>query len=77
MSSPSDSETVRLITEGRMVMTRRAIDRLHGFLKCKPGGKSFAAEWAEHKREERELEERNYARNTGSRSPRSAHPPAG
>ena len=55
--------------EGLLIkpVTRHAIDRLRGILKRKPGGKSFAEEWAEHKREERELEERKYARGTGSR----------
>ena len=48
-------------------VTRHAIERLHGILKRKPGAKPFAEEWAEHKREERELEERKYARSTGSR----------
>ena len=48
-------------------VTRHAIDRLRGILKRKPGGKSFAEEWAEHKREELELEGRKYARHPGSR----------
>jgi AbrB family looped-hinge helix DNA binding protein len=48
-------------------VTRHSIERLRGILKRKPGGKSFAEGWAEHKREELELEERKYARNTGSR----------
>lgn len=48
-------------------VTRHSIDRLRGILKRKPGGRSFADEWAEHKREELELEERKYARSTGSR----------
>jgi AbrB family looped-hinge helix DNA binding protein len=39
-------------------VTRWSIDRGFGLLKRKPGGKSFAEEWAEHKREERELEDR-------------------
>jgi AbrB family looped-hinge helix DNA binding protein len=50
-------------------VTRWAIDRLHGALKRerKPGEKSFAEEWAEHKREELELEEAKYARSTAAR----------
>jgi AbrB family looped-hinge helix DNA binding protein len=46
-----------------------AIEKGHGLLKRerKPGDKSFAEEWAEHKREELELEEAKYARSTGSR----------
>jgi AbrB family looped-hinge helix DNA binding protein len=38
-------------------VTKWAIDRGFGLLKCRPGGKPFAEEWAEHKREELELEE--------------------
>lgn len=48
-------------------VTRHAIDRLRGSLKRKPGRKSFAEEWAEHKCEERELEERKYASHSGVR----------
>jgi AbrB family looped-hinge helix DNA binding protein len=47
-------------------VTRHAIDRLRGILKRKPGEKPFAEEWAEHKRREKELEERKYGRH-GSR----------
>jgi AbrB family looped-hinge helix DNA binding protein len=39
-------------------VTRWAIERGFGLLKRKPGDKSFAEEWAEHKREERELEDK-------------------
>jgi AbrB family looped-hinge helix DNA binding protein len=39
-------------------VTRWAIERGFGLLKRKPGDKSFAEEWAEHKREERALEEK-------------------
>jgi AbrB family looped-hinge helix DNA binding protein len=46
-------------------VTKWAINRGFGFLKRKPGDKSFAEEWAEHKREEQELEEAKYARCTG------------
>jgi len=48
-------------------VTSWAIEKGFGLLKRRPGGKSFAEEWAEHKREELELEERKYARSTGSR----------
>jgi AbrB family looped-hinge helix DNA binding protein len=34
-----------------------SIRRVRGILKRKPGGKPFGEEWAEHKKEERELEE--------------------
>ncbi len=43
-------------------VTRYAIYRLRGILKRKPGEKPFAEEWAEHKRREKELEERKYGR---------------
>lgn len=39
-------------------VTKHAISRLRGILRRKPGGKSFAEEWAEHKAEERKLEDR-------------------
>jgi AbrB family looped-hinge helix DNA binding protein len=48
-------------------VTSWAIEKGFGLLKRRPGGKSFAEEWAEHKREELKLEERKYARSTGSR----------
>jgi AbrB family looped-hinge helix DNA binding protein len=48
-------------------VTRHAINRLRGILKRKAGAKSLAEEWAEHRREELELEERKYGRSTGSR----------
>lgn len=47
-------------------VTRRTIAQLHGILKRKPGDKPFAEWWAEHKREEKALEEAKYARH-GSR----------
>jgi AbrB family looped-hinge helix DNA binding protein len=46
-------------------VTKWAIHRGFGLLKRKPGDKPFAEEWAEHKREEKELEEAKYARCTG------------
>ena len=48
-------------------VTAVTIRRLRGILKRKPGAKPFAEEWAEHKREEMELEEAKYARSTGAR----------
>jgi AbrB family looped-hinge helix DNA binding protein len=48
-------------------VTAVAIRRLRGILKRKPGEKPVAEEWADHKREELELEEAKYARSTGSR----------
>lgn len=47
-------------------VTAAMIERGFGLLKRKPGDKPFAEEWAEHKREEKELEEAKYARH-GSR----------
>ena len=44
-------------------MTAVTIRRLRGILKRKPGGKLFAKEWAEHKREEKALEKARHARN--------------
>jgi AbrB family looped-hinge helix DNA binding protein len=48
-------------------VTAVTIRRLRGILKRKPGDKSFAQEWAEHKNEELELEEGKYVRCTSSR----------
>lgn len=47
-------------------VTRHSINRLRGILKRKPGAKSLAQEWTEHKREELDLEERKHARRTSS-----------
>jgi len=47
-------------------VTAAMIERGFGLLKRKPGAKPLAEEWAEHKREEIELEEAKYARH-GSR----------
>jgi antitoxin PrlF len=48
-------------------VTAVTIRRLRGILKRKPGEKPFAEEMAEHKREEKKMEEAKYARSTGSR----------
>ena len=48
-------------------VTRHAINRLRGILKRKPSDKPFAEEWAEHKRQEKAMEEAKYARCTSSR----------
>ena len=60
---------VQATAEGILLkpVTSVTIRRLKGILKRKPGDKPFAAEWAEHKRVEKELEEAKYARSTGSR----------
>ena len=47
-------------------ITATSIRRLRGILKRQPGGKSFDQEWADHKREEKELEEPKDASRTGS-----------
>jgi AbrB family looped-hinge helix DNA binding protein len=51
---------VEATTDGILLkpVTRWAIERGYGLLKRKPGDKPFAEEWAEHKREERELEDK-------------------
>ena len=38
-------------------ITLHTIERLHGILKRDAGGEGLANEWADHKREERELED--------------------
>jgi AbrB family looped-hinge helix DNA binding protein len=48
-------------------VTSVTIQRLRGILKRKPCDKPFAREWAEHKAEEKALEDAKYARSTGSR----------
>jgi hypothetical protein len=52
MRRGTKTETVRVTAKGQ-----GAIRRARGILKRKPGGKSFAEEWAGHKQEERELED--------------------
>jgi AbrB family looped-hinge helix DNA binding protein len=58
---------VQVTPEGILLkpVTRWAVQRGFGLLKRKPGDKPLAEEWAEHKREELELEEAKYARSTG------------
>lgn len=53
-------------------VTSVTIRRMKGILKRKPGDRSFAEEWAAHKREEIELEDAKYARYTQSKSITSA-----
>jgi AbrB family looped-hinge helix DNA binding protein len=48
-------------------VTKHAINRLRGILKRKPGDKPLAEEWADHKKQEKELEEAKYARHNGAR----------
>ena len=45
-------------------VTAAMIERGFGLLKRKPGNKPLAEEWAEHTREERELEESKYVRHS-------------
>jgi len=51
---------VQATAEGILLkpVTRHAIERGFGMLKRKPGDKPFAEEWAEHKKQEKGLEER-------------------
>jgi len=56
-------------TDGGILLkpvTSEMIDGGFGMLKSKVPGKPFAAEWAEHKRAERKVEDAKYARH-GSR----------
>lgn len=48
-------------------VTKARIQRLRGILKRKPGEQSFVREWAEHKAEEKALEEAKRGRVNGSR----------
>lgn len=59
---------VQATPEGILIkpVTKWAIAKGFGLLKRKPGDKSFAEEWAEHKKQEIELEDAKYARSTGS-----------
>ncbi len=43
-------------------ITSATVARGFGLLKPKPGAKSLAEEWAEHKREERKLEDTGHGR---------------
>lgn len=60
---------VQATSEGILLkpVTPASIHRLRGILKRKPGEKPLAQEWAEHKAEEKTLEDAKYARLTGSR----------
>jgi AbrB family looped-hinge helix DNA binding protein len=48
-------------------VTAVIIRRLRGILKRKPDDKPLAEEWAEHKREENQLEEAKHGHGTGAR----------
>ncbi len=48
-------------------VTKHAINRLRGILTRRPGQPPISEWWAEHQHEEKELEERKYARCTGAR----------
>lgn len=56
--APGTRAIVQTTSDGILLrpVTRRAIEKLHGIVKPKPGAKRLAKEWAEHKRQERELE---------------------
>ena len=61
---PGTKAIVQATPDGILLkpVTRRTIAKLHGILKRKPGEKPFAEEWAEHKRDEIELEDRRHGR---------------
>jgi len=61
MSKASKSHKVR-IAKRLKPKTVATIRRGLGILKRKPGDKPFAEQWAEHKREEMELEDAKYLR---------------
>ena len=48
-------------------VTGALIKRGRGIIKRKPGEPPMSEWWAEHKRQEKELEEAKYARSTGAR----------
>lgn len=58
MNTTETANAVWFTTKGQVVIPLRL---------RKPGAKPFAEEWAEHKHEERELEDAKYARSTGAR----------
>jgi AbrB family looped-hinge helix DNA binding protein len=60
---------VQATAEGILLkpVTAVTIRRLRGILKRRPGDKPLDQQWAEHKREEKKLEEAKYARSAGSR----------
>lgn len=64
------TRAILTVTEDGILLkpvTKHAINRLRGILKRKPGDKPFAEEWAEHKRQEKELEEAKYVRCASAR----------
>ncbi len=60
---------VQATSEGILLrpVTAATVRRLRGILKRKPGDKTLAEEWADHRAEELALEEAKHARSTGSR----------
>lgn len=57
---PGSKAVVQQTPEGILLkpITRHTIAKLHGVLKRKPGDKPLPEAWAEHKREEKDIEER-------------------
>ena len=62
--APGTKAIVQATSDGILLkpVTRHTIAKLHGILKRKPDRKPLAQEWAEHRREEKELEERGHGR---------------
>jgi len=53
---------VEAVRRRKKTLSREEIHALRGKFKLNTGGKSFSQWWADHKREEKELEERRYQR---------------
>lgn len=60
---------VQVVPEGILLkpVTKASIHRLRGILKRKPGDRPLAEDWAEHKADERALEEGGDGRGTRTR----------
>jgi hypothetical protein len=54
--------TIAVVATQKKQLSREEIHALRGSLKRKPGDKPFAEQWAEYKREEKELEDRKFQR---------------
>jgi hypothetical protein len=62
LTLPDFGRTLVDMASRKKLLSRNEIHALRGSLKHKPGDKPFAEDWAEYKREEKELEERRFQR---------------